>query len=468
MTDAHWERFRFYALKIKTLVLDKESPRIRSIWLSHLLDSTGRPTTLLPSLRELFLASTNPLALHLAYNSLQVLQFIEADLSTKSDSETRDNSKAFTTGLHQSAVSLTELRFTQPMTTNLLKNIVRIGTLTSLHITIGHRGAKPPNLGNLADIPLLKQLSIKEDLDPKDEAAAVIFPGKVTCDLQRLSAQESHLPHLRKLTVQASGTTQVHIAATLFPSNLEVLDLLILPDKLNVQVVLVPLVVTIYANRNTSLTSLTVDTPKRLTAFARVEAMKRVREGAQYDKLEPFLESITNLHHLQHLTIRDVAFVAADIVPKLLRVVVCLPSLERLIIDPVPLTKLKEDNLKLPTLKALEDIAVFNPSLQWLEIAVDISPGEVPDPPEDGLQCHNLEWIAVYSSRHDECTIEEKFGVARYLDSLFSQVRMHTSVWADDDENKDFWVFVDQAMLFSRDACNQAISRLEKTSQKRE
>ena len=466
MTEAHWERFRLYASKIRTLVLDKESPRIRSIWLSHLLGSVGRPTTLLPLLRELFLTSTNPLALHLAYNSLRVVQFIEAGLSTKSDSETRDNSKGFTTGLRQIAISLSELHFVQPMTNIMLKNISQIRTLTSLRITIGHKAATALNLGKLADIPFLNQLHIKEILDPNDETGALAFPGKAACDHKRLSAQKSHLRHLQKLTLEASGTTQVHIAATLFPSHLKALKLVIIPDCKEVQVVLVPLAVTIYAGRNIGLTSLTVVSLKSAPS-ADVDAVNPLRNDAQYNQLEPFLEAIANLHHLQHLIIRDVPFVPADIVLRLIRVVACLPSLEKLVIDPTPLTGLDEDKLQLPTLRALEDIAALNSSLQWLELAVDISAGKVPGPPEDALQPHNLEWLALYSSEHDECTIEEKFSVAQYLDSLFPQVRIRTSAWDDDNEDKDFAVFIDQALQFSRHARDRAIRRLEETSQEK-
>ncbi|TEB32948.1 hypothetical protein FA13DRAFT_233494 [Coprinellus micaceus] len=228
-------------------------------WLPYTLGSSGRPSTLFPSLKRIFLSTPTALALYVANNSAHSVKFMEMALSGKTAMEIRENGRALTSGLHQDARALTNLRITNPLGGEILRNIAQITSLESLQICVSSKSSvEALHLDRLGQLAFLRRLCIKQNLDPKDREIAATSPNK-PFDARRIEPLSFKVPRLQELRVVANGTAQFCIATALVPENLEILTLSIPPDALNTQMVLIPNVMAMYAKGNPSLASFTVE-----------------------------------------------------------------------------------------------------------------------------------------------------------------------------------------------------------------
>lgn len=142
-------------------------------WLSYTLGSSGRPSTLFPSLKRIFLSTPTALALYVANNSAHSVKFMEMALSGKTAMEIRENGRALTSGLHQDARALTNLRITNPLGGEILRNIAQITSLESLQICVSSKSSvEALHLDRLGQLAFLRGLCIKQNLDPKDREIA--------------------------------------------------------------------------------------------------------------------------------------------------------------------------------------------------------------------------------------------------------------------------------------------------------
>ncbi|KAJ3549569.1 hypothetical protein NMY22_g831 [Coprinellus aureogranulatus] len=470
LTFEHWDRFTLYSSRVKILVLDESSPKMTSGWMSHLLNSESRPHTLFPSLQRSFLGIQTPLALYIAHNCISSVRFVEVELTGRSKSDSRDNAKALLNGLRQNALSLTDLRMKYPVTPNVINEISRLLSLASLEVTVGSRDGQDIvdidafDLGRLARLPFLRTLKIRHDFDENDRRSASIMPRGVI-DIQGIVSQKAKFIHLRTLRIVANGMTQYRLAKTLLPVDLTTLEIVVARDILNIQAVLIPLVVTIYAQRNPSLNHLdiTTDDWSDLELSADSGVLPQYRNNPHYSNIEPFYKSIGSLHHLTHFSLNDVLVLDAAMVPRLVKIVLGLPLLKTLIIEPNPMTDLDDDDLTVPPLDVLREFALSHPHLESLELLVDLS-HDIPKISEDGPSVCRLKTIALptFGSQELDLTEEKKFSLAHYLENLFPQVRIRTSAFVDGSDEGAFWTSIDRMLLFSRESKAQLLRQLEK------
>jgi hypothetical protein len=227
-------------------------------------------------------------------------------------------------------------------------------------------------LGRLSRLPFLETLHIEQELDPKDVTLAYTLPSREV-NMVRIIGLESKLKHLDNLRVTSSGATQLLAAGSLLPKTLKTLTLEVLPDVLNLQTLLLPLIVSVYANRNPGPTRLTLagEPHSRYPPSINKDALAPLRRNTQYTKLEPFLTSLSSLRNLTTFKIESLPFFDVDIAPKLLEAVSTLALLHTLVVVPVPITNLAVDELVLPPFEVLEVLYLRHPHLKHLELIID-------------------------------------------------------------------------------------------------
>lgn len=427
-------------------------------WMAYLLDSTDRPATFLPNLRRLVLCSANTLSLFIASNVAPSISSLDIDLVGKAQSEVLDNGRALAARLSQNAVSLTRLRLTHPTSPNIVAKVSQIITLTTLHLCLAHgQDAGKVNLHQLSRLSSLESLSIEQTLEPGDLKVAAMFP-KGSLEAQPFIDKASNWQHLLSLSVKANPTTQFIVATELLPTGLERLELEIMADNLNTQMVLIPLVTTIYARRNTSLTALSLSRYESHSTSVNPEVLAPLRNDIQYTNFEPFITSLSDLHLLTDLTIRDIPFLCVDIIPRVYKIARGLPGLKTLILDPDAITTLEADELISPNLRVLEDVAKCNPHLTWLETAIDLSGDPIPEPPDNLISNHQLNCLALYSTVEiDEFTAKEKLDLARYIDRVFPHAEILMAEWAVNNLYWEPWEFVNDLLQFARETRERAV-----------
>jgi hypothetical protein len=230
--------------------------------------------------------------------------------------------------------------------------------------------------------------------------------------------------------------------------------------------VLIPNVMAMYAKRNPSLASFTVEAiHKGQDVRVIPEALEPFRQDPQFSKLGQLLEGIAAFQNLNHFQISDVPFLSVDIVPRILETCQALPLLRSLVVNPDCVSEIEADRLTLPGLDALEYIANHSQNLERLEILLALSQGiQVPSIPGDDVATptRRLTRLGFHAFGEMDCTMEEKFDMARYIEHLFPEARIYSPIPGECDFNA-FWAFIDQLLSFSRASRAQAIRQLERS-----
>lgn len=411
-------------------------------WLSYLMNSTDRPKILFPNLRHGVLSSTDSVSLFVAFNVAPVLNAFEINL-TRCSSQVED-AGALTIGFAQNADALTCLRLIYPTTPAIVEDLSRIRSLKALHITVGYDVEKL-NLPCLAALPCLETLHILQTIDPRDRVLAKRLPAHV--NIQPLISQEATMLHLKRLRVRANGTTQYDVASSLLPKGLEELEIQVIPDVLNTQMLLIPLVGALYAHRNPYLRDLDISASDlSKSTSADIGELAPLRSDPRFD-IGPFLDALSSLTSLTQLAIWEIPFLAVDIAPRLLRVAQNLPDLEYLVLMPADLSILPGDELMKLPLQFLETIAEHNPCLTVLQIALDITTNI---PNQVKISSQGLQTLSVSTGVRDfeAFTTSQKFELARYFDSLFPLADMDD--WVGDEPQEKFWDFIRDSLVFYR------------------
>jgi hypothetical protein len=171
------------------------------------------------------------------------------------------------------------------------------------------------------------------------------------------------------------------------------------------------------------------------------------------------------LSSLSHLAFNDVPVFAVDFVPKVLEITSRLPLLKTLVVDPNPVTDRNIDALVLPSLEALEQIAISNPNLERLVLVLDLT-HTIPTLSDNRTMTHGLKSLQITQFDDPNYDPEEKFRLARNLESLFPRFEIDSSAWDEDTDEHEFWESIGQMLRFSRDSRARLLRQLEKSQTK--
>ncbi|KAJ3517948.1 hypothetical protein NMY22_g13852 [Coprinellus aureogranulatus] len=462
LTPGHWARFLLYASRVKFLVLSsRTSLSMNPSWLFLLMNSQGRPSVLLPSLKHLSLATNDPLSLYIASNSMPILKSVSLDFTCEPSFTAHGHGQAIATLLVRNAIVLTNLRLTHPVTPRIVERVAQIRTLNVLHLTIArNQNIRPLHIDRLSSLRALHTLSISEqNLDQMDTSERDI-PN----DLKIGEDHHSYNSTVKHLCVKATSATQMIVAVALKPMRLETLDVEVLPDVGKRQLGVIPFFATMYASNNRrSLTDLSIyvaDDPPTETMIVDPEVWAQLRTRDALDQSVKFVDAISHLINLRRLKISNIPFVAVDLVPRLLEVVPKLPRLGTLHLIPWNATQLSEDEPVVPPLQVLETLCRQNRFLKRLKIAVEI-PQVLPHP-SSTVPAHGLQMLGLQSSsaNYANIKIEDRFKLARYIARLFPQAKV--VVDGVSSEETEFWVFINHLLSFSRDTRSQTLCEVER------
>lgn len=426
------------------------------------MDSEGRPTTLFPLLRRLFLASADTLSLYIASNSMASLRFLKVDSTSEfCDSTTRDHCRAMTAGLSQNATSLTALRIDSPISFTMVGHIAQIKTLTFLRVCIGYAKAiHSLDFARLACLPLLTTLQIDQDMDSIPAITKVPGPN---LNVKSYISGKTVFKKLRDLYIRASGITQYYVAGLLLSSNLRTLKMEMITDAINAQLALLPLVLAIYATRNPFLVSVSAnghDARSGLPNTIQLTQLRNLQRNIHYANLDIFFDGIAALRNLQSLEISNSPFIAVDFVPRLLDIMPRLSLLRTLKLSASPAADLAPDEPVLPRLEVFQALCENNRHLSRLEIAVEL-PQVLLEPPTKPSS-HGLKLLVLQSSiDYAHYGMEDKFKLARYIERLFPQAEIVAN--GTNPGEKEFWGFINRLLAFSRASREQALIDLGRT-----
>ncbi|KAJ3549567.1 hypothetical protein NMY22_g838 [Coprinellus aureogranulatus] len=435
-----WDRFEFYASKTKYLSLNPKCA-ISPAWLAFLVNSTGRPRLLFPTLRHVVARSSDPLCLFVASNVAQVVKTFELDL----DDSTTD-ARALTVGLTQDPSALTCLKLVCTTSPSIIEDISRITSLQSLHLTVDHT-PDSLKLSPLINLPALDTLHIAQVIDRFSVTIAARFPPIV--DLQTLVSQKTKMRHLKEVSIKANGTTQYRIASELLPRSLKAVKMEVISDIMNTQMLLIPLAAALYAHRNPSLArfDISLSDDVYVPGTARPPHLRPYRDDNIFN-IEPFIDGLSKLRNLESLSIWRIPFLAVDVSLRLVDVIQALPRLKSLRLMPKSITNLSADALVMPALHCLEEISRQNTDLVVLQMPVDIE--TIPIVPSEQVSQSNLRTIAL-SARTESyggLTTKQKFQLVQYLDALFP--RANLEICDIDREAAEFWKFIEESLSFYR------------------
>ncbi|KAF6757954.1 hypothetical protein DFP72DRAFT_889492 [Ephemerocybe angulata] len=406
-TEKDWERFKLYSGHTKVLVLDKLPPNsgVSPEWLAYLVTSKNMPSPLFPAVKHLSLSSIDNLSLLLAFCVAPSLQGIRLSLGNTQEAQTACH--ALAVSISQNA-RLADFHFKSPVEPKALKHILDMRAITYLHIEIHAWFDTFPPLSALNGLLSLRELVITESLiwritrgDP--------YPLP-SLDIEGAIARESPLEHLEEIHAEGGGVFQFQLESAVSPRSLKKLRLEFTEDEGDEGISLIPLVLAIYASRNTDLQVLEAG------------CIYPYEYSAEHAGSRPLLAAVAGLQALKTLHLAEIPFFSPNILEKLFCIAQQLPELEFLGLQPPILTS---DDSILPRLSILEGIAKTSPRLQVLKTQFDFSQMPEDDPMDYGSN-HNLEKVVFYSEEghFDEFYLPNELQLAKYLDRLFPRLKV--------------------------------------------
>ncbi|TEB32936.1 hypothetical protein FA13DRAFT_1790601 [Coprinellus micaceus] len=433
-TEEHWTRFKVYASRTKSLMLDKSSPGIEVGWLLYLMRKVDSDQPLFPSLKRLFLNSSDNLSLFVAFSVVPSLHLLRIELDGSDD----DSCLALTTHLCEQGRRLTQLRLINPFQVrrDILFNISQLKSITSLYLCFD----ETVNLAMLESLESLERLVLAQkgtvSSDTELPTAVALEPS-----LTRTSA----LTKLEHLRVVGDGFAQYEIARQLSPSTLSTLHLDILPNEPYGHMALLSIVLTIHVTRNRRLTRLYAGCTSRGRRDA--DEIAHFREDTKYRNIRPLLTGLAELTSLEYLQIRGIPFLSLDIIGEVLGVIGRLSSLRTLCLRPKNITNLAMDQLIRPPIDILEAISRGSPQLRELDLNIDALAIEVPPLAEDFTSRSCLEKLTLNPQTHRGPAhgTAYKLALAQYLDRLFPQA---TVIGPPNREN--FWEDITTMVAFTQ------------------
>ncbi|KAF5339182.1 hypothetical protein D9611_011205 [Ephemerocybe angulata] len=460
ITQDEWDRFEIYSRKVKNLALiGANSLKIRTPWLLYLSRTKLQPKRLFPTLKRLFLTSSDDISLFVAMSVAPYIKSLTIHLGENPQDPTQDACMALTSILCELTSVLSELRILNPITPVLTPNVFEISGITSLSLTVNSK-LEDLKLAEISYLTFLEKLELQQTV----KTDRIQFP--TTIDIQAAIARVPSKPgfenqSLRELTVTGGGSLLYEIAATISPRFLKALRLEVIPDISYKSMALVPLAIAIYAHRNKSLTSLVVNCPTR--GRNRAEDLLPLRDDMRFRRAGDLLAALSTLHDLKTLCIDKLPFLAVDINVDVLRVVQNLKGLESLRLRTKPMTSASDDELVVPPLQYLEDLSRNNLNLSEVEMEIDMS--TIPDIPTDYTSTNALRHLYLYpSSTSRAISNGERLRMARYIDRLFPQVKKLRSDAMKGSPLWELWGHVEEMVSHTQEVRAQAIRDLARSN----
>ncbi|KAF6757965.1 hypothetical protein DFP72DRAFT_1043964 [Ephemerocybe angulata] len=453
-TTEKWERFKVYSSRTKNLSLRRStSLALEYHWALFLSTDRKQPDPLFPSLKRVYLSSDDNLSLLVAYTTAPQLEAltIEFDEHCKTILE---STSALAKLLSDRARKLRSLTLKNPANTRTISRVCQVDTLTSLYLSITEGSREM--LAKINDLTRLERLEIAQTLVPSQPSP---FPS--VGNMHQHISRPTKFANLKTLIVEANASMQHLVASTLSPHSLKILDLRILADKPDKQMIVIPHVLTIYAKRNLGLSVLSVSCKERNDIDS--DAIVHLRGDLEFNKTQLLMSSISALHNLSVLNIRDVPFLAVDILLRLLTTIQSLPNLQKLILDPKAMTNLEADEIMIPPLQCLENISRHNRRLVHCTLPFNISE-PAPEIPKDYVSTNRLAllnpFFPVYEEDLLEYTTERKLRMARYLDRLFPYVKDISGRMTKEKPRWELWSEVEKIMFSFQELRAEAIRDL--------
>jgi hypothetical protein len=415
----------------------------------------GRPNSLFPALKRLSLFSTDNLSLFIAFQVLPriislciSLEYGEAEFRSNCE-----NTLALLSAAADSAQYLTSIELNFPFDNEVIKAVSQVSSLTSLFLDIDHT-VTDATLSMLDHLRALEKLHIfqrqaNEGNAYLEQDPGPPFPPSVTVEMGIHTSRVSNLLHLRDMKVDALGVEQFRLATTISPNSLKTLELDAYSGDNTPEIILIPLAITIYSERNPCLTSLLVSCPKGSGRFLS-DLADPFRAVPRYTSTVSFIKALTSLRNLTTLRIIGAPFFSVSIVVDILKVLPSMPQLEIFKFIPEPVSARQSDKLELPSLGLLEKVSRYNSRLKSLSVLMNVS--DIPSPPEIYASTHGLEslWLGPsLDGIETPYSLDWILDIARYLDSLFPHFKplSESPSWVEVSELQKGWNGVGKVVL---------------------
>ncbi|RXW18205.1 hypothetical protein EST38_g7649 [Candolleomyces aberdarensis] len=413
-------------------------------WPLYLLRSSEHHRPLFPGLQSLYIMSLSDLAIFTGFSAVLTTESLRVELDVRSMGQYNDYvSLSLIYFARERALNLKRLEFAHFSSLEVTSSISTLDTLTSLSLTISNT-MTADGLKCLERLALLEYLNIEHNHDSHNvEGDGFQFPS--SRDLPTITSQASSFPNLQTLVVKAPGKTQFLVASLLSPTGLETVTMNVINDNFKYDyrhIALVPFAAAIHTKRNRKLKSLEIQWN---SALFKPEASNTLRNDVEYSDLKPFLTGLWSLRNVTRLKVVRVPWCPLDIVLQILKI---LPSLQSLKELHFVARRATMDELILPPLSALEDIAKYNLRLEILAINMDTS--IIPPVPSVFISTHDLQVMCLYPFKlgvdATPFPTDETSRLARYIDRLFPKLESLTRYWSPKPKKAAYraWVGVEK------------------------
>jgi hypothetical protein len=161
--------------------------------------------------------------------------------------------------------------------------------------------------------------------------------------------------------------------------------------------------------------------------------------------MEPLLSALSSLYSLTHLSFVGVPFFSVNIIPEMLKVMRKLRLLETFRFIPERMTTLVADELIIPPLAALEDIANSNPRL--LHLAIPLDDSVIPEIPRHYVSKHRLRLLRLAKSRQRVDQVHQAVKLAGYLDRIFPRLFSVSGFNTQTADETGGWIVIEKIIL---------------------
>lgn len=355
----------------------------------------------------------------MAFSVIERLSSIVIDMERDDTSvETQLNVCAGVTALSQDSTRLSHFSLLHPPSPNAVSNIANLKLLTSLHLTFDYT-MEQLVISSTKQLHLLEKLSLQGGY----EVAQLPFPEAL--EVEPYLSKAAEFPNLRSLSVTANGISQFTIATQLSPSSLTTLSLHLDPKQPYSHMLLIPLAMTIYAARNSSLTDIEVVCPAHIDHGLDFNGIAHLRHDARLNATSALLTALSGLRNLESLRIERVPFLSPDIVLDLIKACCNLTQLRLLSLFPRHMPFEGAVRLIWPRLESLKDLSRGCTRLTDLGMYINIHDGAIPEPPRNYISTNGLSRLSLKSTltvEGSEFSIEDRLAMGRYIDRLFPRV----------------------------------------------
>ncbi|KAJ3502119.1 hypothetical protein NMY22_g18696 [Coprinellus aureogranulatus] len=444
---AAWQRFEMYSTTTKSLALGAPEASPISCWAFYLSASHGRPSTLFPSLKNLYLNSTDNISMMIALPTVSRVETLHIDLGFEGmeNAEAQEAIAALITAVADGSQSISILRIQQPVNAQCIRNLSRLRDLSLLHVVL-----------RLDDIHAL-ELSLRSHNRLIIEEAYGTVPNDEY--IQNRDAQLQLFPTSGKegKYVLAFGSCSMHDSLSKVYSAMPPRSYQLHAAMFNVDYdinrdedILSPTAIANYLSDNLGLFLFQVKGPLVRRPAPLPQVVERARTNPRLDDLQPLLTRLASSNSLVILIITSIIYKPSDTIAQMLSVLKHLHRLAKFQFHPFTLDG-GTDGFLLPPLTVLADIAQSNPAMASFSTYFDLSivslDLQLPVDHSCGYFMRSLVLFPGSSIQFPKHSTRQTLDLAFYLYRLFPNIsNMVEMIGAPDSLMGAFWEPVDQAI----------------------